>query len=281
MADQKIAVCTGATAGLGQFVALGLARAGYHTVLIVRDRARGEATQRFITARAKGANTELVVADLSSLAQARQAGATITTKFPRVDVLINNAGLVTPRRQVTAEGHEMILAVNHLAPFVLSRALEPALTAGAPSRIVNVGSTASDRATIDVTDLEGERSWNPLRAYGRSKLALMMATFEHARRLEGSAVSVNVVHPGVVATTLGSVPGPIGWGWAALRPFMITPERGADTPLFVALSPQAEGRTGLYWKKSKPARPNREALDKALVRRLWDETARLAGRATG
>lgn len=277
MADQKVAVVTGATAGLGQWLALGLARAGYHTVIIARDAVRGEATRSFIAERAKGASTELVRADLSSLAEARTAGATIAAAHPRINVLVNNAGLITPKRQVTAEGREMILAVNHLAPFVLTRALEDALRAGAPARVVNVGSTASDRATLDVSDLEGVRSWNPLRAYGRSKLALMMATFEWARLLDASGVAVNVVHPGVVATTLGSVPGPIGWGWAILRPFMITPEQGAETPLFVALSPQAEGITGRYWKKCKQARPNPQALDSAVTRRLWQETDRLAG----
>ena len=277
MADQKVAVITGASSGLGQWVALGLARAGYHTVMIVRDAARGEATQRFVAERAKGASTELVLADLSSLQAVRRAGAAITAAHPRVNLLVNNAGLITPKRQVTSEGREMILAVNHLAPFVLSDALETALEAGSPARIVNVGSTASDRATLDLSDLEGARSWNPLSAYGRSKLALMMATFERARLLAGRAITVNVLHPGVVATPLGSVPGPIGWGWAALRPFMISPERGADTPLFVALSPQVEGVTGRYWKKSKQARPNRQATDATAVRRLWTETVRLAG----
>ena len=277
MPDQKVAVVTGATAGLGQFVALGLARAGYHTVIIARDAGRGEATRKFIVERAKGASTELVLADLSSLQQVREAASAIAGAHPRINILVNNAGLITPRREVSPEGHEMILAVNHLAPVVLSLALEPALKAGAPARIVNVGSTASDRATLDLSDLEGERSWNPLRAYGRSKLALMMATFEQARRLEGSGVTVNVLHPGVVATTLGSVPGPIGWGWAAIRPFMISPERGAETPLFVALSPQVEGITGRYWKRCKQARPNRQALELATVRQLWSATMRLAG----
>jgi NAD(P)-dependent dehydrogenase (short-subunit alcohol dehydrogenase family) len=277
MADQKVAVITGATAGLGQFVALGIARAGYHTVIIARNAARGEATRKFIVERAKGASTELVLADLSSLQQTREAGEAIAAAHPRINLLVNNAGLITSRRELTPEGREMILAVNHLAPFVLTEALEPALRAGSPARVVNVGSTASDRAHLDLSDLEGVRSWNPLRAYGRSKLALMMATFERARLLEGTGVTVNVVHPGVVATTLGSVPGPIGWGWAALRPFMISQERGAETPLFVGLSPQAEGVTGRYWKRCKQARPNRQALDAATLRQLWAATRRLAG----
>ena len=277
MADQKIAVVTGGTAGLGRWVAYGLARAGYHTILVVRDAARGETTRRWIAEHARGAMTELVMADLSSLRQAREAGEAIAAAHPRIDVLVNNAGLITPRRQVTDEGHEMILAVNHLAPFVLTTALEPALRAGMPSRVVNVGSTASDRASLKLDDLEGARSWNPLAAYGRSKLALMMATFERARRLEGTGVAVNVVHPGLVATEIGLVPGPIGWGWTALRPFMMTPERGAVTPLHLALSPLVEGETGKYWKRSRPARPNRQALDTTLVRQLWRETERLIG----
>lgn len=277
MANQKIAVVTGATSGLGEWVALGLARAGLHTVIVARDRARGEATQAFIAKQARGAATELVLADLSSLQATREAGEAIAAAHPRIDVLVNNAGLITPKRQVTAEGREMILAVNHLAPFALTTALEAALKAGAPARVVNVGSTASDRAHLDIADLEGERSWYALRAYGRSKLAMMMATFERARRLEGTGVTVNVVHPGVVATRIGSVPGPIGWGWAALKPFMITPERGADTPLQVALSPLAEGVTGAYWKNNRQAKPNRQALDPVLVRQLWRESERLIG----
>ena len=171
----------------------------------------------------------------------------------------------------------MILAVNHLAPFVLTNALEPALRAGAPSRVVNVGSRASDRATVHVDDLEGARSYNPLVAYGRSKLALMMASFERARRLQGTGVAVNVVHPGVVATSFGALPGPIGWAWRLGQPFMISPQQGADTPLHLALSPQVEGVTGGYWKRRRQARPNRQALDAALVRQLWRETERLVG----
>ena len=277
MADQKVAVVTGATAGLGLWVAYGLARAGLHTVIVARNAEKAAATQSWIAERARGAVTEVVIADLSSLQETRAAGEAIAAAHPRVDVLVNNAGLITRRRQETAEGHEMILAVNHLAPFVLTTALEPALRNGAPARVVNVGSTASDRASLKVTDLEGARSWNALSAYGRSKLALMMATFERARRLEGTGVAVNVVHPGVVATRLASMPGPIGWGWAAIRPFMITPEQGAVTPLHLALSPLVAGETGKYWKRSHPARPNRQAKDATLVRQLWRETERLIG----
>ena len=245
MADQKIAVVTGGTAGLGRWIAHGIARAGYHVVLLARDAGRGEATRRWIAERAPGASTELVLADLSSLAQTRAAGHDIAVRHPRVDVLVNNAGLITPRREVTLEGHERIITVNHLAPFALTQALQGALQAGSPARVVNVGSTASDRATINVDDLELERGWFAIRAYGRSKLAMMMATFEWSRRLPD--VAVNVV---------------------------ISPEQGADTPLHAALSPQLNGTTGAYLKRRQQARPNRLALDRSLTGRLWSETMR-------
>lgn len=275
MADQKVAVVTGATSGIGQYIALGLARAGFCTVLVARSTARAEAAQRWIAERAVGAVTELMLADLSSLEATRSIGRAIAARHPRIDVLVNNAGLITAKREVTAEGHEVILAVNHLSPFVLTEALEPALKMAAPARVVNVGSAASDRVRIDLDDLEGQQKWRATTAYGRSKLAIMMATFDRARRLHGSGVAVNVVHPGVVATRFGEIKGPIGLAWRLGAPFMLTPEQGADTPLHVALSPQVEGVTGRYFKRRKEARPNTQALDPALVGRLRAETVRL------
>ncbi len=275
MAEHKIAVITGATSGLGCFVAYGVAHAGFHSVIVARNAQRGESVRRAIAERSPDATTELVLADLSLVAEVRRAGKAIAAAHPAVHLLVNNAGLITPRRQLTAEGHERTLAVNHLAPFALTAALEPALRRGAPARVVNVGSTASDRARLRLDDLEGARSFSPVRAYGQSKLALMMATFEWSRRLAGTGVSVNVVHPGLVATQIGAVPGPIGWGWRMLRPFALPPERGSDTPLFVALSPTLEDVTGQYFKRRKPGRPNPQALSGELTRRLWAETERL------
>ena len=279
MAEQKIAVVTGATSGLGQFVALGLARAGYHTVIVARNTQRGEALRQAMASQVPTASSELVLADLASVAEARQAGDAIGAKHGLVHLLVNNAGLITPRRQVTSEGHERTLAVNHLAPFALTRALQAPLQQAAPARVVNVGSTASDRARLQLDDLESTRRFTPWGAYARSKLALMMATFEWSRRLAGTGVSVNVVHPGLVSTQIAALPGPIGIGWALLRPFMISPERGSDTPLFVALSPTLDDVTGQYFKRRKPARPNPQALSGETTRRLWAETERLVDHA--
>lgn len=279
MSERGVVVVTGASSGIGRWIALGLARAGWRTLLVVRDAGRGEAARRWIAARVPGAVTELVLADLSSLAEARAAADRIAAAHPRIGILVNNAGVFSPRRQVTAEGHELILAVNHLAPFVLTRALIEPLRRGAPARIVNIGSAASDGARLDLDDLEGARHWSGLQAYGQSKLALMMATFAWAERLGGSGVVANVVHPGVVATNIARVPGVIGVVWTLMMPFMLRPGRGADTPLYVALAPELAGVTGHYFKRRQPAEPNRRARDRALVERLWAATERLAGPA--
>lgn len=279
MTERRVAVVTGATSGIGQWIALGLARAGMHTVLVARAAGRGEATRAWIAGQSPGASTELVIADLSLLAEAQAAAARIAAAHPCLAVLVNNAGVFTERRRVTAEGHEMTLAVNHLAPFVLTRGLVDALRAGAPARVVNVGSAASDRVRLDLSDLEATRHWRPQRAYGRSKLAIMVATFGWAERLAGSGVTANVVHPGVVATRIAQVPGLIGIAWRLMKPFLISPERGADTPLYVALAPELADVNGRYFKQRAEATPNPMAREAAVQSRLWSETERLCGGA--
>jgi NAD(P)-dependent dehydrogenase (short-subunit alcohol dehydrogenase family) len=272
-----VAVVTGATSGIGRWIGRGLARAGMDLVLVVRDVARGEAARAWIMAAAPGAAVRVERTDLSLLAEARAAGERIAAAHPAVHVLVNNAGLFSPRRWETAEGHELTLAVNHLAPFVLTRTLLPALQAGAPARVVNIGSAASDRAAIDPDDLElRRRGYGGMRAYGQSKLALMMATFAWAERLQGAGVTVNVVHPGVVATRIAQVGGIAGLAWRLGKPFMLRPEQGAETPLHVALAPELAGTTGRYFKRRAQAVPNPLAQDAALVGRAWKATEALA-----
>lgn len=275
--QEKVAAVTGVTSGIGRWIALGLARAGCRVVLIARDRAGGEAVQSWILEAAPQAAVELVLADLSSMAATRAAASEIVARHPRLALLVNNAGVFRTRRERTQEGHELVLAVNHLAPFVLMRALGPALQDGAPSRIVTVGSSTSDRAGIDPANLELERGWTMVRAYSRSKLAVMMATFETARLTAGTGVVANVVHPGMVATRLVRSPEIVGLSWRLMAPWLRSEEQGADTPLHVALADELACVTGRYFKDRRPVAPNPRALDAKLVRRVWEATERLVG----
>ncbi len=274
--ERPVAIVTGATGGIGRWIALGLARAEYHVILIGRSQPRGTAVQAWIAAQVPQASTELLVTDLSLLAATRQVGEAIAVCHPRVAILINNAGVFDTRPMMTHEGHERVLATNLLSPFSLTRALLPALQAGAPSRIVNVGSSTSDRARIDPDHLVLGRRWAMVRAYSQSKLALMMMTFALAKRLDGTGVVANVVHPGMVATGLVRTGGVIGLVWRGLAWTALTEEQGADTPLYAALAPEFGAVSGIYVKKRRIVTPNRFALDPALVERIWAATERLA-----
>jgi NAD(P)-dependent dehydrogenase (short-subunit alcohol dehydrogenase family) len=272
----NVAVVTGATGGIGRWIALGLTQAGFHVVLVARDRARGEAAQAWIAGRAPGASTALMLCDLSLLAETRALGRDIAARYPAVSILVANAGVFRARREVTAEGHEMVLAVNHLSIFVLIETLRDALVAGAPSRVVVVGSSTSDRARIDPDNLELARGWGMVRAYGQSKLAVMIASFGWARRLGPGGVAVNVVHPGTVATGLVRARGVIGLAWRVMARFVLTEEQGAATPLYVALAPELAGVRGAYFKDRREVAPNALAGDAALGERVWAATVRLA-----
>jgi retinol dehydrogenase 12 len=274
--EQQVAVVTGATSGIGRWIALGLARAGHHVVMIARDATRADAAVAWIGQHVPGASIEVKLADLSSLAATQRVGQEIVARHPRVALLINNAGMFTAQRQVTAEGHERVLAVNHLAPYVLTHELEGALRAGAPSRVINVGSSTSDRADIDPDDLELVRGWGMVRAYSQSKLAILMSTLALAQRLRDSGVVAHVVHPGAVATGLIRERGLIGTAWRLMAPFMRTEEQGAATPLHVALAPEWANITGAYVKDRAAVRPNRRALDPVLVGKVDTATRKLA-----
>jgi NAD(P)-dependent dehydrogenase (short-subunit alcohol dehydrogenase family) len=275
-----VGVLTGGTSGIGRWIALGLARSGLRVILIVRDPARGLETEAWIKARVASAEVELFRADLSSLAQTRQVGRAIGQRAPAIDVLVNNAGVFCSRRELTEEGLERVIAVNHLSPFVLTGALLPSLRwAAGGARIVNVGSSTADRAVIDPDDLQGERRWGMVRAYSQSKLAVTMATMEWARLLSGTGVVANVVHPGAVATGLVRSGGAIGLAWKVMAPFLLTAEAGADTPLHVAVSPAFAAVSGVYVKQRRIVRPNPLVQNRALVARVWHATEALAGEA--
>jgi len=275
---RQTAVVTGVTGGIGRWIALGLARAGYHVVMVCRDGQRGHATAEWIAQQVPDSSTELKLADLSLIRSTHRVGLEIAAEYQRLSLLVNNAGMFTARRQLTSEGCEAVLAVNHLAPYVLTQALEHSLRAAAPSRIVNVGSSTSDHGGIDPNDLELVRHWGMVRAYRRSKLAMLMSTFARAERLRGTGVVANVVHPGAIATGLVRENGAIGAAWRLMAPFLRTEEQGADTPLHTALAPEWADMTAIYVKDRAAARPNARVLNSSLVEKVDAATRVLAAR---
>jgi retinol dehydrogenase-14 len=273
----RICIVTGATRGIGRATAEGLAKLGATTILIARRTADGESVAREIATKARVAPA-VVTADLSSQASIRQAAAELAGRYPQVHVLINNAGVIPARREVTVDGLEMQFAVNHLAYFLLTNLLLPELRAGAPSRVINVSSGAHDRARLQFEDLQSEREYQPRAVYSRSKLANVLFTYELARRLKGTGVTANCLSPGVVATgMLADYMGVPRTGGASASSFGASPEQGAETSIYLAASPDVEGVTGKYFEKSRAIRSSQESYDEAAARRLWEVSERLTG----
>src|SRR5882757_2889079 len=208
----KTIVATGATSGIGEAAVVALAAMGARIVLVARDEARAKATMQKLEAKAPGLDHRLHLADLSSMAETRKVGAAIAASEPRIDVLINNAGALFSKRRVTPEGLELTFALNHMAYFVLTEALLDKLVASAPARIISTSSVAHDGASLDFSDLQSAKGYGGLKVYGRSKLANILFTRELARRLAGTGVTANCLHPGVVATRFGNQSG----GWMSL-----------------------------------------------------------------
>jgi NAD(P)-dependent dehydrogenase (short-subunit alcohol dehydrogenase family) len=276
-APQRIAVVTGASAGIGLYTALGLARAGMRVVMTGRDRDRTEAACRFVAARAAGAAVETALADFASLAAVRRLAEERLARHGRLDVLVNNAGLFSPSFRRSEDGYEMTFAVNHLAPFLLTNLVLDRLEASAPARIVTVASRAHRGNRIDPATIAGPRDWSMIKAYGRSKLCNILFTRELARRLGNTGVVAACLHPGVVATRLAQRGGIVELGWRLMKPFMISAERGAETSVFLATTPDPARFDGGYVVGKSLARPDPAALDDGTARRLWEESARLVG----
>ena len=275
----RVCVVTGATRGIGRATAEGLARLGATVVLTARRPEEGEVVARVIREAGKG-TADVIPVDLSSQASIREAAAEIRRRYPRLHVLVNNAGVITRRRQVTVDGIELQFAVNHLAYFVLTHLLLDALKAGAPSRIVNVTSGAHAGARIDFDDLMGERRYEPVRAYSQAKLANVLFTYELARRLRGTGVTANCLHPGVIATKLLADYVGVPFAAGAARLFGGSPERGGETSIYLAASPEVEGVSGRYFENCRPARSSPASYDEDLARRLWEVSERLTGLST-
>lgn len=272
----KTVVITGASQGIGKAAALELAKMGAELVLVMRDQKKADAAVADIRAVAPTAKLDVVLADLSLMSAVRRAAAEIKARHPRIHVLLNNAGVVMTERKVTPEGHELTFATNHLGYFVLTRELLDVLKASAPARIVNVASDAHVGMKIDFDDVMGERAFKTWKAYGQSKLANVMFTYELARRLEGIGVTANALHPGVVATNFGKNNSNwFGWGVRVLAPFFISPSRGAATSVFLASSPEVEGVSGKYFKRSKAKKSTGYSYDVDAQKRLWELSEKL------
>ena len=273
----RIGVVTGASSGIGLYTALGLARTGMRVVMVGRDRARTDAARRFVIERAGSDRVEIALAEFSRLAEVRRLAEELLAGHDRLDLLVNNAALMSSRYRLSPDGFELTFAVNHLAPFLLTNLLLDRLKASAPARVVTVASEAHRRERIDLDTLAKGIGWGQRKAYGRSKLCNILFTRELAERLSGSGVVATCLHPGVVATGIGQHGGVIELGWRLLKPFMMSPEKGAETSLFLATVPDPTPFHGGYVIGKSLARPDPAALDAGLARRLWDQSARLAG----
>lgn len=273
----KVCIVTGANSGIGKATALGLAQMGATVVMVCRDQVKGKKAQNEIKEKSGNDAVDLMLADLSSQESIRQLAENFQQHYQQLHVLINNAGVVNLSRRETVDGLEMTLAVNYLAPFLLTNLLLDKLKASAPARIVNVSSESHQSGYIKMDDLELEKGYSLMSAYGQSKLALVLFTYELARRLQGTGVTANCLHPGFVATNIGqNGVGSVGRSIVKnISSLGISPEEGAKTSIYLASSPEIEGVTGKYFVKSIPVRSAPISYDQTLQRQLWEESTKL------
>jgi NAD(P)-dependent dehydrogenase (short-subunit alcohol dehydrogenase family) len=273
----KICVITGATSGIGLVTAERLAAMGARLILVGRDRQKGAAALARLGAQSPRASVEILYANLSLLAEVRRVAAEIAERAPRIDVLVNNAGAIFRRRGVTEEDFERTFALNHLAYFLLTALLRERMAS--PARIVNVASEAHRGAQLEFADLQGARAYDGWTAYRRSKLCNILFTRALARRLAGSGVTANCLHPGFVATGFGDNNDGVFRIVLSLAKRMValSPQQGAETSTYLAASPEVEGTSGLYFEKCRPRAPSPAAQDDAAAERLWEVSAKLAG----
>lgn len=273
----KVVVITGATSGIGEIAARRLAGMGARIVLVARDTARGQMTLTRLPSIGSGAPHSIYYGDLSRIAESKRVAAEIAAVEPRIDVLINNAGALFGTRHLTPDNLEQTFATNHMAYFVLTLGLKANLTA-ATARVVSTASDAHRGYTLDFDDLQAAKNYSAIRGYGRSKLCNILFTRELARRWKETGVTANCLHPGFVATRFGDGSGGFLSGVVRIaKTFAITPEKGAETIVYLASSPEVAATSGEYFYKCRPATPTAGGRDDAAAARLWNESAKLAG----
>jgi NAD(P)-dependent dehydrogenase (short-subunit alcohol dehydrogenase family) len=274
----KVCMVTGATSGIGLVTSQALARDGATVIVVGRNPARGAATVDRIQEKTGNSAVELMVADLSAQAQVRQLASEVQRRFDHLDVLVNNAGAFFGQRQVSAEGIELTFALNHLAYFLLTNLLLDRLKASPSARIINVSSEAHRGSRLDFSNLQGQHRYRGWRAYCQSKLANILFTYELARRLEGTGVAANALHPGFVATNFGrNNHGFTAMLWRVLQLAAISPEQGAETILYLANAPDVKSITGKYFVKKEAVDSSEASYDRAAAERLWQVSAELTG----
>ncbi len=270
----KTVLITGANTGIGRATTLALAGMGAKIVMLCHTRERGQKAMEEIKEKSDNPDIDLLVADLSVQADVRRAAAEFAARYSRLHVLINNAGVILPNRVVTGDGLESTLAVNYLAPFLLTNLLRDRLKAAAPARIINVASGI--QRALDFADLQGEKRYGGLRAYGESKTALILHTYELARRLAGTGVTANCLHPGDIRTDIfRHYTGLFKLILSISGPLMRSPEKGAQTPVYLASSPKVQNVTGRYFVNRRPVKSSASTYDESAARRLWDISAEL------
>ena len=273
----KVVVITGATSGIGEIAAGRLAQQGARLLLIARDPRRARATLTRLNTIAADPGHRFYEADLSRLSEMKRVAGEIARAEPRIDVLINNAGAFFSHRRVSEDGLELTFALNHMSYFVLTCALMDRLKAAAPSRVVSTASGAHRRAHLDFDDLQTSRGYDGYKAYGRSKLCNILFTRALARRLAGTGVTANCLHPGFVATRFGDQAG--GWMSLAIRAaklFAISPDKGAETIVYLATSPEVASQERSLFLQERPGHTHGRGEDDAVADRLWAESARIA-----
>lgn len=274
----KTILITGATSGIGKEEALALAAMGHTIVMLVRNETKALSVKNEIIASTGNKDIDSFIFDLSSMEEVRSVSQKIKLKYPVIDVLINNAGMIYPERKVSPDGYELTFALNHLGHFLLTNLLMENIIAAPQGRIINLSSEAHKFGTMNFDDINLEKGYGSMKAYGQSKLANLLFTFELQRRLAGTNVTVNAVHPGVVKTNFGNeYKGLVALMMKLVRPFMRNARKGAETVVWLASGPEAAELRGKYFKDKKAIASTKESRNIEKSKLLWDVSEEMTG----